>query len=148
VSLDVWLKIEDGGGPGRVIVPLRERGVTEELTLSEWEDRFPGEIPQAMYVDKSDQVFSYNITHNLNQMADHAGIYKHLWRPEELQIEIATQLVAPLEKGLAELRDKPDHYRQYNPENGWGDYEGLVKFVEKYLAACKEYPQATIHTWR
>lgn len=27
-------------------------------------------------------IFSANITHNLNAMAEAAGIYKHLWRPE------------------------------------------------------------------
>lgn len=29
-------------------------------------------------------VFSANITHNLGEMADKAGIYKALWRPEDL----------------------------------------------------------------
>ena len=32
------------------------------------------------------QVFSANITHNLGKMADEAGIYKALWRPDEVEI--------------------------------------------------------------
>ena len=30
------------------------------------------------------EVFSANITHNLGAMAKEAGIYMHLWRPDEL----------------------------------------------------------------
>ena len=30
--------------------------------------------------------YSANITHNLGKMAEEAGIYKHLWRPEEIGI--------------------------------------------------------------
>lgn len=33
-------------------------------------------------------VFWANITHNLGRMADEAGIYKHLWRPEEIGMGI------------------------------------------------------------
>jgi hypothetical protein len=31
-----------------------------------------------------------------------------------------------------------------NPENGWGTYEHLVKFVEEYILACDKYPESTI----
>lgn len=33
------------------------------------------------------EVFSANITHNLGEMADKAGIYKACWRPEEIGAE-------------------------------------------------------------
>ena len=32
--------------------------------------------------------------------------------------------------------------------NGWGMYEHFVPFVEKYLEACKEYPDAVIEVSR
>lgn len=32
------------------------------------------------------EVFSANITHNLGAMAEAAGIYRHLWRPEEVGV--------------------------------------------------------------
>ena len=84
-------------------------------------------------------VFDYNITHNLNTMAGEAGIYQHLWRPEELNITHARQLIEPLTKGLETLRDNPEHFAQFNPENGWGNYDGLVTFVARYLIASKTY---------
>ena len=93
-------------------------------------------------------VFEGNITHNLNHMADEAGIYKHLWRPEELGITKAQHLIGPLIEGLFDLRRKPDHFKKFNPENGWGDYDGLVKLVTKYLQACELNPDANIEISR
>ena len=90
------------------------------------------------------EVFQANITHNLTAMADEAAIYKHLWRPEEIGITKARELIEPLTKGLEVLKADPERFKEFNPPNGWGDYEGLVRFVEKYLAACLENPNATI----
>ena len=45
-------------------------------------------------------VFTSNITHNLGKMAEAAGIYKHLWCPEEIGITKAKQLIQPLKKDL------------------------------------------------
>lgn len=89
-------------------------------------------------------VFQKNITHNLTKMADAAGIYKALWRPEEIEITKAGQLIPILEAGLALLKSEPDKFKAHNPENGWGTYEGLVEFVEQYLAACREFPEGKI----
>jgi hypothetical protein len=89
-------------------------------------------------------VFSANITHNLNTMADVAGIYKELWRPDELGILNANQLIEPLQKGLDLLKGDPEKFKQFNPANGWGDYEGLLSFVQRYVKACSEYPNALV----
>jgi hypothetical protein len=94
------------------------------------------------------EIYSANITHNLNKMAEKAGIYHHLWRPDEIGIEKAGQLIEPLTKGLDLLKKHPEQFREFNPKNGWGTYEGLVKFVKAYLDACKENPEATIEVSR
>ena len=93
-------------------------------------------------------VFKWNVTHNLNKMAEAAGIYKELWRPEELNITTAQALIDPLTAGLARLKNDPDYFRQFNPANGWGSYEGLVEFVDAYLEACIANPDATIEACR
>jgi hypothetical protein len=94
-------------------------------------------------------VWTGNITHNLNEMADAAGIYWALWRPETQGYEIAADIVYELETGLAYLEAYSDYFRLlFNPENGWGTYSTLVKFTERYLAACKQYPSATIKASR
>lgn len=96
----------------------------------------------------NEQVYEANITHNLNTMADKAGIYYHLWRPEEINIKFASELIKPLEKGLKKLKAKPEYFEKYNASNGWGLYKHFVPFVEEYLKACKENPDATIQISR
>lgn len=99
-------------------------------------------------VTKPTEVFQWNITHNLGAMAREAGIYKALWRPEEIGINYAGQLILPLTKGLEALKNHPEDFRKFNPENKWGTYEGLVEFVEKYLEACIENPDAEVRACR
>lgn len=89
-------------------------------------------------------VYDANITHNLRQMAEEAGLYYCLWRPEEVGIYTAQQLIEPLRTGLNRLISDPEHFKKFNPENGWGDYEGLVTFVSNYLSACEENGDAEI----
>jgi len=45
------------------------------------------------FIDKEETLFDTNITHNLTTMADKAGIYYALWRPEEIQKEKASGIV-------------------------------------------------------
>lgn len=94
------------------------------------------------------EVYSSNITHNLGRMADAAGIYKHLWRPEEIGITTAAQLIDPLADGLARLEAAPEEFRAFDAPNGWGRYEHLVEFVRQYLDACREVPDAEVSVSR
>jgi hypothetical protein len=100
--------------------------------------------------EKTDQPEYYwsNITHNLGQMAEKAGLYKYLWRPEEVNISTAKELIPRLTNGLEELLKHPDYYKKFNPDNGWGDYDGLVKFVTDYLTACVCHPDAIVRASR
>lgn len=94
------------------------------------------------------EVYSSNITHNLNKMAAAAGIYEVLWRPEELDLKYASELIPLIEEGLNKLKADPDYYKTFNSPNGWGKYEDFVPFVEEYLAACKENPDAEVSVSR
>ncbi len=93
-------------------------------------------------------VFEANITHNLNKMADRAGIYEALWRPEEIQVTTAVQLVPLLTAGLAKLKANPAWFEQFGPPNGWGKHQDLVAFVTAYLTACQDHPGATVRVSR
>ena len=94
------------------------------------------------------ELFSANITHNLAKMAGEAGIYEHLWRPDEIGIEYARDLIEPLSKGLADMKDRPKHYKKFNAENGWGLYKHFVPWIERYLEACIEYPDSLVGVYR
>jgi hypothetical protein len=149
MSLDVSLHMDGFEPKGQIRnIPIRENGAISWLTREEWDERFPDREPIMLAPDCMPEgiVYSGNITHNLVKMASAAGIYEPLWRPEENRYRHAWQLIAPLEEGLAKLKEWPDTYRVFNPENGWGNYEVFVEFVESYLAACKKYPEAIIES--
>lgn len=93
-------------------------------------------------------VFDANITHNLGEMADKAGIYYAIWRPEEKGHTKAGQLIDLLSSGLDDLRKRPDYFKQFEAKNGWGLYKHFVPWVERYLEACIENPDATIRVSR
>jgi hypothetical protein len=146
MSLDVYLKMKTTPRVGHRIF-ICEDGRIKEISRERWDELHPGIEPVS--VDSQDDcVYSGNITHNLGKMAKDAGIYQALWRPEEIHITKAKQLIGPLEDGLSLLLSDPERFKQFNPENGWGSYDILVEFVHEYLDACKRYPDAEVKAWR
>lgn len=129
---------------------VRENGQTKEITQEEWNAKNPNREPIKFETEETEtnEVYSANITHNLNKMAGEAGIYEHLWQPDEINITKAKELIEPLREGLHKLKSEPERYKKFNPENGWGSYDVLVKFVENYLNACYEYPDADVEVSR
>ena len=113
------------------------------------------------FTNREDEYYHGKITHNLWKMAKACGLYNILWYPyrlfrtefanenEEMEYEShceiqAIQLIEPMERGLKELKSNPAKYKTYNSENGWGLYEHFLPFVEKYLEACKQYPDLLV----
>ena len=105
-------------------------------------------------------VYSGNITHNLGKMArevkyglEWAGVadlslYDVLWRPDEHGFKLAKDISDLLDIGWNILLSDPEKYKRYNPENGWGSYDGLVQFVYKYRNACWDNPEAELSVSR
>ena len=91
-------------------------------------------------------LFEANITHNLGEMASRAGIYEACWRPEEINAKKAKDIIPYLEKGLAALKKDKLYFEKFNAKNGWGIYEHFVPWVERYLEACRTYPNSIIRT--
>ena len=152
MSLDVSLYLRGVQVPREcagATIFIREGGQTKEISRAEWDERFPDREPVTVDVPHDDsRVFDWNITHNLTQMADAAGLYACCWRPEENGITKAQQMIEPLRAGIKSLVATPERFRAMNPANGWGSYEGLLKFARAYLEACEEYPDADIAAYR
>jgi hypothetical protein len=95
-------------------------------------------------------VFSQNITHNLGSMAmevvlsNDLTLYQVLWRPDEHGLKFASEISELLDEGWNILLSDPKHFMTFNPDNGWGSYEGLEKFVYKYREACWDNPDAEL----
>jgi hypothetical protein len=120
------------------------------------------------YTEETENLYSSNITHNLGEMADKAGIYEALWRPHRLREDYAiaegdhnaeyefedsvtitaSEIIPLLEKGLEDLKSRPNYFKKFDSPNGWGLYVHFVPFVEKYLEACKEYPESIVEISR
>ena len=94
------------------------------------------------------EIYSSNITHNLGKMAEAAGIYSCLWRPDENGLTKASELIEPLRTGLALLESDPKKFAAFNSPNGWGLYEHFVPFVRSYLEACENTPDARVEVSR
>lgn len=143
MSLDVYLTMDNPNVTSDRNIPVRESGAVKMLTRAEWDERNPGRAPFVV-ADSENEVYSRNITHNLNDMARAAGLYDAMWQPDEQGWKKAGQLIEPLRAGLSRLELDPPHFKTYNPKNGWGDYDGLVDFAREYLAACIQYPDADV----
>lgn len=111
-----------------------------------------------------ESLYHANITHNLGKMADAAGLYEALWRPhrlkpgynipeddydaeyefEEANTVRAHEIIEIIEKGLEDMKTRPKYYEKFNSPNRWGLYKNFVPWIEKYLAALKEFPEAQV----
>lgn len=102
------------------------------------------------------EVYSRNITHNLGKMANQVKLssgetlYDILWRPDECNpaYKKAEELIPWLGDAITDLIRNPEKYKKFNPENGWGSYEGLIEFVSAYHHACVLNPDADIEVCR
>lgn len=149
LSLDFYLEADTptlaDNGP-RIFI--RRNGQNIGISREEWDRLNPGVEPVTFSgSDDSREIYSTNITNNLGRMAAEAGIYEALWHPNENGIRVASEMINFLEDGLAKLRAKPGHFRQFNSPNGWGLYDHFVPFVEGVLNACRENPNAKVRTW-
>ncbi len=156
MSLNVYLKMPGAKRrPGSGIF-IREGGQTREISREDWDKRFPGREPvivgnnAAVDLASSEEgiIYTANITHNLVPMANAAGVFLQLWRPETIGIKEARQLIWPLRDAIARLQTNPEHFWQFNPANGWGSYNVLVTFIRDYLQACEQFPDATVSVSR
>ena len=99
--------------------------------------------------EKQEEIFfDAYVTHNLIEMANNCGVYKAIWSPQEINIIEAYQLIIPIEDAIDELKSYPEKFQLCQPKNNFGTYIGFVKFLEKYVEACKKYPNAQVEVDR
>ena len=151
MSLDLSLRLPDNQTIANANIStgifIRDNGATREVSIAEFERLNPGCEPITMIQESTttSYVFDSNITHNLTTMAHECGLYTPLWDSDG---SIGGQLIQSVTDGLMELQSKPEHYKTFNPANGWGDYGGLVSFAQSFLLACIAYPDAVVEVSR
>lgn len=93
-----------------------------------------------------EELFEANITHNLNRMADKAGIYEYLWHQKESKIVFACQLIPPLTIGIKKMKKEPEYFKQFDAVNKWGTYDQFIPWIERLIAACEANQMAIVKT--
>lgn len=58
-----------------------------------------------------------------------------------------SEAAGPLAEAVKRMEADPDTYREMNPPNGWGDYEGALDFLRRLADACAENPKCRIGIW-
>lgn len=151
MSLDLYIESKIPVQHKGTGVYIRENGETKELlTKEEVLEHFPDANPDDIKetISETSEYFHINITHNLTEMADecvirstcsskkkHITLYDLMWHPEE-NLGIVTPTASyleDLETCYNRLINYQDFFKKYNPENGWGTYDGLVEKTKAFI---------------
>lgn len=77
-----------------------------------------------------------NITWNLREMiVKSTGLE---WKNEQNN-GLCKDVIPCIERGLAELVNHPEKYKQYEAKNGWGTVEGCILFFENILEDWRKF---------
>ncbi len=79
--------------------------------------------------------FERNLTYNLCPMLKRAGF--HPRRVEDLPVRY---LLPVVEEAWQLMSDLPDYFQEFNPENGWGDYQEALSFLQSLHAYLSDAP--------
>lgn len=91
---------------------------------------------------QSEIVFNSNMTHNVGNMLDAAGLYQILWHGDGL---VAGEQIGVLRRGLSAMLTDPERFKKMSASNGWGTYEQVVPWLTKVIVAFAANPTAIIH---
>jgi len=89
----------------------------------------------------SQEIASYNITHNLTEMAeaikiDWISLYDVLWRGDENGFATTENTKDFLLKAIQYMEEHKNELQKYNSDNWWGTYDWLLKFCKEVLSSC------------
>jgi len=92
------------------------------------------------------EVWSFNITHNVRNMAEKAGI--PLW-DDNINGSLAMNLIDPVIKGIKNLKNSPLDYKTMEKDPEWGSYEDLLFLIEvELLPLVLRNPESIIFIWK
>ncbi|MFJ4418247.1 hypothetical protein [Streptomyces sp. NPDC088925] len=52
--------------------------------------------------------------------------------------------IAALQLAVDDMEFRRAHYQAMSPSNGWGSYDGALRYLRKLAEACAAHPNATI----
>lgn len=97
-------------------------------------------IKECKCCNKTDEIEVGNYTYNVSKMYNLAMDCTI----SDLHGLIANDVTVKLLEGINHMKQYSETYIQLNPANGYGNYEGAVKFLEKIYDACMKNPDYKI----
>lgn len=101
-----------------------------------------------------------NITHNMGEMASKIPVhsdgsescttlYDYVWRPEMRKEKVdTTVMLRVLNEGLPFMIVNRLKLMEFNPKNGWGDYDSFLAWLIDYRNICEDNPGCEIEASR
>lgn len=86
-----------------------------------------------------------NYTHNVREMWIKAGCYDALYNSDGKK---ASETLPILHQAILHMSNNGPEYIQLNPANGWGSYEGALKFLKEWREICEQHPDMLIGVWK
>jgi hypothetical protein len=87
-----------------------------------------------------DQIFDRNYTYNIAGIAKEAG-----FSVRDFDDKSGAEIVAILEPAIERMQKDPEHFRQFEPSNGWGDFDTFLELLESLLTITKKNPNGYCH---
>lgn len=143
------------------IYGINKKKIREYNAISSMVKHWSEEKKHNTLTDYTNEVFRWNITHNLTDMAEaiptkininnveqDTNMYLVLWHPEKLfgeNTEIKMKyLTKSLEIGLQYIISHEKELSKFNPDNYWGHYNNLLDFIVNYIRASYNWSDAII----
>lgn len=95
---------------------------------------------------RGDEELNFNYTYNVSQM------WYKIYPEDEGMVQIdgmtGEEAYPKIRKAIVEMINLEDRMKALEPENGWGSYEGFLKFLWDISEACTECPNSVWRAWR
>ena len=57
---------------------------------------------------------------------------------------VTDDLLPHLQRAITAMTDDPSPFVDLNPENGWGDYDGALRYLQRIAHDCRLHPGARV----
>lgn len=92
---------------------------------------------------KKHTIHNYNYTYNIYDMFKEAASKSELDSITSIKVldgYPCAEVAGILKDIITEMRSDPEHYKTFNPENGWGSYQSFISVLQSIYEDCLDHP--------
>lgn len=78
-----------------------------------------------------------NVTYNLTPMFREAGLFPSTH--QDLQGAPCAEVAGVADAAIRRMEADPERFKALNPPNGWGDYDGALRFLRNLRDLCASW---------